>query len=389
MKTYDCVVVGAGPAGSMAAKTAAEGGLETLLVERDRVIGSPVRCAEGVDHQGLTRFYQPDKRWIAAEINRYYLVAPDGTRVAMHVGFDTGYILDRIVFDRMIAEDAAAHGARVRTGVEAVGLSGFDGGGRIVMLAENGVRTEVAARMVVAADGVDSRCARWAGLKTHVPVHDMETCAQVTLAGIDVDEHGFALYFTNELAPGGYAWVFPKGPGVANVGLGISGDYARKRRPADYLAAFVGRYFPGAAEIARTVGGVGCSGGLKGITTDGLLVAGDAAHMANPITGGGIINAMIAGEIAGRVIVKALGNGSADARLLKSYEKECDREFGTMNRRFYRLKEGIFDIPDDQLNAIAHEIIGLSPEKRTPIRVLTRALVKKPSLLPLLAKVVL
>ena len=388
MNAYDMVVIGGGPAGSMAALTASDLGLSVLMVERDNTIGSPVRCAEAVDKKGLQQFFEPDPKWIAAEINSYYLVAPDGTQVKMHTGTEYGFILERTIFDRMIAEKAAIHGAAVMTGVEAVGISAFENRTRTVSLKNAKKKWDVTARLVIAADGVESRVARWAGLKTHVSLHDMETCAQATLAGIDCNPHAFYMYFTSEFAPGGYGWVFPKGKGIANVGIGISGSYTADKTPSVFLEKFTSRYFPNASVVSRTIGGVACTGGIEKLTADGLMVCGDAAHMANPMTGGGIINAMIAGKIAAETAYNALKKGKTDNRALLVYEKRCNGLIGKMNRRFYRIKEGILNIPDNRLNEIAKEVIVIPVEKRTPFRVLRSALIKNPSLLLVLPKLV-
>ena len=249
MNEFDVVVIGGGPAGSMAALTAAQNGLSVLEVERDAVIGSPVRCAEGVDDRGLREFFEPDPAWVASEITGYALMAPDGSQVDMNIEGYQSYILERLIFDRMVAEKAASAGATVLTGTEASGMSPFARNRREVTLRTVDREWTVSARVVVAADGVESRAARWAGLKTAASSHDMESCYQVTCAGIDVDPHTFYLYFTGEHAPSGYAWVFPKKPGTANVGLGISGDHARKKSPKKRLAGFLEKYFPDASVV--------------------------------------------------------------------------------------------------------------------------------------------
>jgi digeranylgeranylglycerophospholipid reductase len=389
METFDVVVIGGGPAGSMAALAAAERGLSVFLVERDPVIGSPVRCAEAVDDRGLREFFEPQPEWIASEIDSYCLVSPDGARVMLDGGLSGGYILERVVFDRMIAERAAEAGARIMTGVEATGMSPFEDGFRTVRLSGHGCESSFRARVVVAADGVESRAARWAGLSTHASLHDMLSCAQMTLAGIDFEPHSFRMYFTNRYAPGGYAWLFPKRGRTANVGLGISGDRLAGRTALAYLEAFIAAHFPGASVVSRTVGGVPCTGGVKRIIADGLMVCGDAAHMVNPMTGGGIINSLIAGRIAGETAAEALRKGRAVERALRPYEKRCSERIMSMNRRLYELKEGILSIPDERFDEIARELLDLPREKRTPVRILGSALKHQPRLLLVLAKVVL
>src|SRR5256886_12821899 len=75
------------------------------------------------------------------------------------------------------------------------------------------------ARIVIGADGVEAMVGRCAGLDTRVPARDMESCAQYVLQGIDFDPDAIYLQFGEHVAPGGYAWLFPKGPGAANAWL--------------------------------------------------------------------------------------------------------------------------------------------------------------------------
>lgn len=383
---YDAVVVGGGPAGCYAARVIAQCGLRVLVVEKDPRIGVPVRCAEGVGHAGLTEFFDPDPRWIAQRVERFRLVAPSGAYVdlaARQQGFL--YVLDRTVFDAHIAALAAEAGAQVVTGATAIGLTG--GNGRAVRLLDRGVQRTVGARLIIGADGVESRVGRWAGLKTACSPHDMESCAQVLMTGLDIDPQCACLYFGREVAPGGYAWVFPKGPSSANVGLGISGDFGRERNALSYLDAFVDRHFPKGTPARRTAGGVPCSGGLNHIVADGLMLVGDAAHQANPLSGGGIVNALKAARIAGSVAARALQEGDVSAKRLAEYPREWDRLLGRLHRSFYRIKESVFDLSDERLNRVAERTDALSPDRRTLRRLFTIALKSQPQLLPEIALV--
>ena len=96
---YDIIVVGGGPAGSMAAKYAAENGADVCLLEKTRDIGYPVRCGEAVGHAGITQFVEMKDTWIAEKINSCTLVSPDGTKLDVPFANETGYILNRRIFD--------------------------------------------------------------------------------------------------------------------------------------------------------------------------------------------------------------------------------------------------------------------------------------------------
>ena len=109
-EAYDVVVVGGGPAGCTAARVAAEGGASVLVVERDPDIGVPVRCAEGVGAAGLREFVEPEPSFCRQLITHYHLIAPNGECVEVAMSDADGYVLDRKVFDRRVAEGAASAG---------------------------------------------------------------------------------------------------------------------------------------------------------------------------------------------------------------------------------------------------------------------------------------
>src|SRR6266849_1994811 len=123
-RDLDVLVVGAGPAGAVAAWEAKRAApeLDVLLLERDRAVGAPVRCAEGVGDAGLREFADPDGApWAARKIRRVIFVAPDDTEVKI-AERDAGWILDRTRFDPYLAAQATAAGAVVVVGTEATGM---------------------------------------------------------------------------------------------------------------------------------------------------------------------------------------------------------------------------------------------------------------------------
>ena len=160
--SYDVVVVGAGPAGSVAARRAAEAGLDVLLIEKRQEIGTPVRCAEAIGLEMSRPFIQPDPRWIDARIAYYAVHNRQGDRVKLPPAEPT-LVVNRKVFDVELALAAVRAGAEVQAAAAAGGLL-LEGkqvvGVRVVSL---GRPAEIRARLVVAADGTESQVARWAG----------------------------------------------------------------------------------------------------------------------------------------------------------------------------------------------------------------------------------
>src|SRR5712692_3465626 len=175
----DVLVIGAGPAGAVAAWGAKRAApeLDVVLLERDARVGTPVRCAEGVGDAGLREFADPDGAvWAARKITRVVFIAPDDTGVK-DAERDVGWILDRTRFDAMLAAEAVAAGADLLVGTEATGMECRDGRWTVRARGPGG-ETTYRARVVIGADGVETMVGRWAGLETRVAARAMESCAQ-------------------------------------------------------------------------------------------------------------------------------------------------------------------------------------------------------------------
>ena len=388
MPDLDVLVIGAGPAGAVAAWQAKQAApeLDVVLLERDPAVGSPVRCAEGVGDAGLREFATPDGAdWAARKITRVIFLAPDDTEVKV-TERDVGWVLDRTRFDAHLAAQAAAVGAEVLVGTEATAMSRNGDGRWHVRVKQRGVDEIYRARVVIGADGVEAMVGRWAGLDTRVPSRDMESCAQYVLQGIACDPDAIYLQFGDTIAPGGYAWIFPKGVGVANVGLGLVALKTDGRNARQYLDAWVARRYPGAARAGYTVGGVIVHTTIKKTYTDGVMIAGDAAHMINPLSGGGIVNAMKAGRLAGCTAAAAIRAGDTSDRRLSAYHHAWMELLGDDHLKYYRLKQALENLDDAFFNGLARTVNRIPQGKRSLGRIFAHALIKHPQLIPVAAR---
>jgi digeranylgeranylglycerophospholipid reductase len=375
---YDIIVVGAGPSGSIAAKFASERGVNVLMLEKDRDVGYPVRCGEAVSMAGLEEFIKPDPRWIATEITQFTFISPDKT--VIEVPFEgKGCILERKIFDYELANSASRAGADILTRAYVNGLIIEDQKVAGVKFEYRGEEHDVRSKLVIGADGVESRVGRWAGLKTHSDFRDMESGIQITASGIDIDQNVCYFYWGNIYAPQGYLWVFPKGNGLANIGLAITGDIGKKRSALSYLNEFMDNNYPNASILSQVAGGIPFTPTLEKIVGPNILLVGDAARQINPLSGGGIISGMIGGSIAGKVAAEAIVSDKLDTII--DYERLWHERLGKRHEMFNRIKNGIYKLTDEKYNSIAHSLKELPPEKRTLGNVAKAAVKNKPSLL--------
>ena len=155
---YDAIVVGAGPAGGMAARRLAAAGFSTLVLEKKRVVGEPVQCAEGVSRFGLeSNGLRADASWVQQGIAGAECVVPSGKR--FFITRLPGYAIDRAAFDRWIVNGAVDDGAELRTSTRVSGVARQDGGWRVTA----GDRT-FDGRILIGADGPTSFVAKSLGL---------------------------------------------------------------------------------------------------------------------------------------------------------------------------------------------------------------------------------
>ena len=309
---HDVVVIGAGPAGLHTARLLSERGLDVVVLEEHETVGRPVHCTGILASEAFGEFgLAPNSVLNPLEAARF--VSPAGRDFVYRPGGVAAVVVDRVVFDRQLAERAVGAGARILCGTR---VRSIDCGTDLVAVETTG-GPPVRARACVLACG--ARYALHRQLALDRPTTLLHTAqAELPVARLgDVEVH-----FGAEVAPEGFAWVVPVSRGdqrYARVGV-MSANAAPRyfTRMIDRIAARWGvtagtvpeprqKILPLTA-IARTYG-------------HRLLVVGDAAGLVKPTTGGGIYYSLLSATLAADTLIGALAQGNLEAHSLAGYER--------------------------------------------------------------------
>ena len=361
---YDAVIVGASIAGLYAGMKLAQGGWNVAIFDRKKEIGLPVRCGEATgSREELSRFMTVEEDWIACDVKGMKFHC-DG---ASPFTLDTpgrAVMLRRDRFEKALAAKAMASGARVILNAVATGLRRD---GRSPDGAFDGVFTEgtglIEASLIIGADGCESKLGRWAGITRHVPPHEAFPSVQYRLKS-DVCDDGYLHFFTGSgVIPRGYIWVFPKGRGRVSAGAGLYGCHNNGEKPSVLLDRFVEKNMPGAAREERITGCVPLSVCPKKLFRNNVMVVGDAGRQANPLTAGGIMNALEAADCAVKELLKN-GPGKDHFRPLQKYSRKWAKQ--RFNQKvFYWTKEVFVTLDDKEIQAVVE---AASKSARGPVR---------------------
>jgi len=320
MLDADVLVLGLGPAGASAAAEAARRGCRVIALDRKREAGLPVQCAElvpaMVDVEAGVLAGAVRQR-IDAMATFVEDDAPD-----LKPGFP-GYMLDRAAFDASVVEAARQAGARTFFS-SVVNRISRDG---TVTLADG---RSLRAPVIIGADGPRSRAGKAIGSVNTELVETRQIAVPLKRAQTATD------IFLSADIPGGYGWLFPKGD-VANLGAGVGP--AHKARLKSIVAKLHAQLRERVGEeiLSRTGGAIPVGGMLRPWGRLGgtlVLLAGDAAGLANPVTGAGIAAAVHSGRLAGE---------AAARKSPHSYEEELHDLYGAALERALRRRRELLD----------------------------------------------
>ena len=316
----DVVVVGAGPAGLMAARRLAQRGHDVLVLEEHPRIGIPAHCTGLLGIEAFSELDIP-RHTILSTTHAARFVAPDGSSVLVDADRVNAAVVDRAMFDQALADSSRAAGAELRSSARVRTIAISDTG---VTITADGDGGTIAARACILACGANYRFNRQLGLG--VPRSFVQS-AQL--------EHPFPgpeqveVHLGREVAPRGFAWVVPfHRAGQPYQRMGLMAD-ARAgtlfRSFATQLRARFGITDPSWPEPRLKILPLGPVNKTYGPR---LLAVGDAAGLVKPTTGGGIYYSLISGQFAAETLDEALRSDDLREARLRQYEARWRERLG-------------------------------------------------------------
>lgn len=372
-REYDVIVVGAGPGGATTATILAQKGYDVLLLDRatfprDKICGDAVPTGA---IRTLTRLGMGEKIQTAVDRGEFYplthmrLVSPKGKKLVAEFKDEedglTSYVAPRMFFDAVIKQQAVESGAEF---LQAAAKEPIVENGSVkgVYAQANGHVEAFRSKMVVGADGVTSVITRALRPKDDQHIdHHRAVALRAYLKGIEIYPHEVEFYLYDDILPG-YAWIFPTAEDTVNIGLGMRLDYfrANKKKLKNLLQQFLDmpdikqRLKPGYElnDVATWQLNFGSQKHLQH-TYNGAVLVGDAAGLINPLTGGGIHNSIISGELASETIDAALQANDTSREALKVYEDRVHEALWGSMKRSYFIQRWLLRFP-----AIVDVLIG-------------------------------
>lgn len=337
MKHRQVIVIGAGPAGSACAQRLAEEGLDVLMIERRSIVGNPAQCGECIpnwgevvgtfsnleDHTWLYDYFQFPDRLKLHNLDNMRVFLPSGK--AYHFDLDA-FAGHRLHFDGYLADKAIHAGAEVQMEEALTRIQHQSKANRDVVVTTKGRYT---FDFLIDASGSLAHVGRLrhGDDETYRPKDQVPTMYAQVQGNVP---ETFDV-FLGSVAPSGYAWIIPKGPNTANVGLGVRAGYL-KGNLKEHLQDFCDEL---GFEILSWGGGwIPMGGPVKTMVDGSTLAVGDAAGLVMPSNGGGISQAIISGCFAAEAILDNLNKGTP----LSAYETRLRASLGRALKNSLRTK---------------------------------------------------
>ena len=343
---YDAVVIGAGPCGNMAALELAQRGVDVAVLDQRTKIGD--KLCTGIIGRECAELVSPAPEHIHGEARSATVVSPMGRRYRIERSATQAYIVDRVAYVNSVAEAAQQASAKYILNTRVTDIRIGDSHAEIATHSGDTYH----GRIVILASGFGTPLLRMVGLKDNGESEYLVGC-QVEADSADLTET--EVYFGGGTAHNSFAWLAPTSESRALVGM------APRRRVNGQMEDFVTR-LESEGRIGETAGKAQTWGipirPLSPSYADRTLVAGDAAGLVKPTTGGGIYYAFLSGRIAAESAMTAIERGGYDANDLRGYERQWKAVFGRELRIGYYARMLYETLSDVQIERLMDEFLS-------------------------------
>ena len=341
---WDLTIIGGGPVGSFAGYLAEKNNIKTLILEEHSQIGEPVHCLGKLSIHAFEEFPLP-KTPILNSLKGGYFFSPEGEVIKLKKNNIDSYILDRTLFDRLIAEMAEKEGCVFNFNSKAIGVEQEKGYSSIIVKENEKIRN-IDTRVIIDAEGAKRQFLRKIGMpgKTHL------VSLQYEISGVEVpDKECVELYFGKKYSIGFFLWIAPYG---AKIKLGVAVE--PPNNPKIFLDKFIEKNLKERAsdiKIERSYGGIiPIFGPYEEYIYPNIIVIGDAAGYNKSTTGGGIYFGLQGASLAITQVKKYLDSG--DLKYLKDYPKQTNKKFGKELKFTKMGRKLLNELSDNDLNFV-------------------------------------
>ena len=348
---YDAIIVGAGPAGLLAATKIAEEGHSALVLEEHDKVGEPDHCAGLLSSSGLEslNLKLPDEV-VQNTVSGARIHSPSGHSIFIERGRREAFVVDRRKFDSWLAEGAAKKGVNIVTDSKVTQIIDSKTDSKTIKTAVK----EFEAEVVVLAEGSRSVLSKSVGFPT-MPKRSRLPAYQYEVKGVDIEEDLVEMFYGRQLAPGFFAWIIPLGEGRARVGLASKNKSKIRLDSALNHHPLIGKRLKNLEKV-RGMGGVVLVGQpVSKISVDGIVIVGDTAGMVKATTGGGVIIGGLTARIAGESVNEALQKGDTSRKKLSRYDRQCKSMYYRELQTMYMTQKALTSLTDKGLDSVVRD----------------------------------
>jgi len=348
---HDAIVVGAGPAGLLAATKIAEAGYNVLVLEEHERVGEPDHCAgllssSGLESLGLSL---PDDV-IQNTVSGARIHAPSGYSIFIERGRHEAFVVDRRRFDSWLAEVAIAKGVTLRTSSRVTQIT-EPKTGRLSVRTSN---QYLESRTVIIAEGVRSVLSKSVGFpvvsrSSRLPAYQYE------VESINIEKDLVEMFYGRQLAPGFFAWIIPLDEGKARIGLASRNKSKIRLDSAIRHHPIISKRLEN-AKITRGMGGIVLvSQPVSRLSSEGIVIVGDAAGMVKATTGGGVVIGGLTAQIAGESVNESLRENDLAKEHLRRYDKRCRALYYRELQTMYMVQKALTSLSDKGLDSVVKD----------------------------------